>query len=91
MRLVASNFLNIKEFGTVKGCQLADALFFVLEGNFELTVLLTVVTTLHIRSSELILLISGSLYPLTCISHFYLLSSPGNQHVCFYEISFVLF
>ena len=38
MRLVASNYLNIKEFGTVKGCQLADALFFVLEGNFELIV-----------------------------------------------------
>ena len=38
MRLVASNYLNIKEFGTVEGCQLADALFFVLDGSFELTV-----------------------------------------------------
>ena len=38
MRLVASNHLIIKEFGTVKGCQLADALFFVLEGSFELIV-----------------------------------------------------
>ena len=57
-------------------------------GNFELTGLLTVVT---VRSSELTLLISGSLHPLTCISHFYLLSSPGNQHVCFYEISFLVF
>ena len=39
-------------------------------GNFELTILLTVVTVLHIRSSELILLISGSLYPLTYIPIF---------------------
>lgn len=36
MELVDSKILNINRFGTEVGCQLSDAIFFVLDGSFSL-------------------------------------------------------
>jgi AraC-like DNA-binding protein len=38
MKIKDSKILNIKEFGTEIGCQISDAVFFVLKGSFSLTV-----------------------------------------------------
>ncbi len=38
MELVDSKILNITEFGTEIGCQLSDAVFFVIEGSFTLKI-----------------------------------------------------
>ena len=53
------------------------------------TVLLTMVTMLNIRSSELILHIIENLYPLTYISPFPSPPAPGNHHstLCFCKFS----
>lgn len=50
--------------------------------NFQVfnTILLTIIPLLYIRVPELILLINGSLNPLTNISPFSPLPAPGNHH-----------